>query len=302
MVHSVTDVEPIEDPEISVIIPVHNAGPFLALQLESLAQQDWDGSWEVILVDNHSTDDGIDRARAAGENLPSLRILDAPENLGTAGYPRNIGAAATNARSLLFLDQDDEVAPGYLAAMASALRSHRLVCARLDCDTLNPEWQRETRGRMQQDGPEVWVNNVTFLPFCIGCSMGIRRSLFEEIGGYDPALKTTEDNDICWRAQFAGATLQFVPDAVVRYRYRSTLRENFRQAVWYSQNDVYLYKRYLPFGMHRLTVRENLYQWKALLKESVHIGSREGRARFVVNSGYRLGRLRGSIRERKLML
>lgn len=57
-----------------------------------------------------------------------------------AAYARNAGVAASSGHGIVFLDQDDESAPGYLETMAKELGRHSFVAARLDNDSLNTTW------------------------------------------------------------------------------------------------------------------------------------------------------------------
>src|SRR5437868_4320436 len=78
---------------------------------------------------------------------------------------------------LLFLDQDDEVGPGYVSAMVSALGGAELVAARMDDHKLNDGWRRQGRTLPQTTGlPSDPV------PWAYGCTLGMRRSTFERLG------------------------------------------------------------------------------------------------------------------------
>ena len=78
----------------------------------------------------------------------------------------------------------------------------------------------------------------------------MRRELFQAIGGFDESLRWSDDGDLCWRAQLdGGATLAFVPDAVVHYRYRRMLAGIFTQARNWSREEYLLRRRYEPRGM-----------------------------------------------------
>jgi GT2 family glycosyltransferase len=83
--------------------------------------------------------------------------------------------------------------------------------------------------------------------------------LHEKIGGFDETLiRGGEDEDYCWRVQLETDTpLVFVPDAVIHYRYRTRLREMYRQARNGGASKVYLYAKWRD----RMTVPE--HQWSA---------------------------------------
>ncbi len=246
------------------------------------------------MADNGSTDDTIAVAKSFDRLLPGLQVVDASGRVGQA-YALNVGAAVSRGRLLLFLDADDVIAPGYLAAMAAALDETPLVGARLDCDRLNPAWLRhERKGHQTQELHVMFA----FLPFAEGCSIGIRRSAFECIGGFDPTIMLGNDVDLCWRAQLNSFPLGFVPDAVVHYRHRNTLRGIFSQASAYGTAGPALYRRYRGRGMPRHSWRSLPRFYGGAVLELLRARSRSDLAVSVFLLGYRVGLVKGSLRER----
>lgn len=81
-------------------------------------------------------------------------------------------------------------------------------------------------------------------------------------------------------------------------RYRETLRGIYRQARNYAEYNVLLYKRYRPLGMPPLSWKTGLRAWLKLAKRPQRILSLEGRARFLWQFGWCMGRLQGSIKHR----
>ncbi len=88
-------------PRVSVVITTYNTGRYLPETLESVFAQSYPAA-EVIVVDDGSTDDSVDRARAFGDRVQS--IPRPHEGLGPA---RNAGIAASTGDHLAFLDSDD---------------------------------------------------------------------------------------------------------------------------------------------------------------------------------------------------
>ena len=78
---------------VSVIIPVHNAAATLGHQLKALKGQEFDGNWEIVAVDNQSTDDSATVIRQYQQQMPQLRFVQATDKQ-TAAYARNVGARA----------------------------------------------------------------------------------------------------------------------------------------------------------------------------------------------------------------
>jgi GT2 family glycosyltransferase len=281
-----------------VIIPVRNGAPEIALQLDALADQSFEGSWEVIVVDNGSTDGTVALVERFSACLPGLRIVDASGVAGQA-HALNSGAAVARHHSLLLLDADDVVAPGYLDAMSKALADSAFVAARLDSTSLNPAWLWSSRPASQSDGVGA---PFAFLPSAAGCSIGIRRSTFEAVGGFDPTIMLGNDVDLCWRVQLAGTQLRFVADAVVRYRYRDTLGGIFAQARTYGTAGPTLYRRYRSLGMPRRPWRTAVRFHGAALVRLFRARSKADLAACAFLLGFRVGLVEGSVKSRAVYL
>jgi glycosyltransferase involved in cell wall biosynthesis len=281
--------------EVSVVIPFRNAAPHFADQLEALASQDFGGEWEVIAVDNGSTDESRQIAESFLRGL-NVRIIDAREKVG-AGYARNVGARCASAQKLLFIDADDEVAPGYVAAMAAALDRYDFVTSAFDHKTLNPEWVQNAHGPVWRDPDDPLFVQWGVLPFA-GGSIGVSRSAFEAAGGFREDLPRMQDIAFSWEVQLAGTPLHYVPDAVYRVRYRSSLFGLYRQGLAGGSTAPLLYRRYRSAGMERRTVVEMLKSWIRLVRQLSMARRKADLAPLALQLGRQVGRVRGSIRHR----
>lgn len=290
--------------KLSVIIPCFNAADTIATQLEALAKQQWAEPWEVIVADNGSTDGSMDVVKAYEDRLPHLRIVDASSRRGQA-HARNMGAKSAVGESLVFCDADDEVAPGWLAAMGEALCKWEFVACRIDVCKLSPPWVSETWDHEQARGLQT-SGLLSLLPHAGGGTIGVKRRIHEEVGGFDESCRLLEDTDYCWRVQLKGTALHFVPEAVMHVRSRGTLKGNFRQALGWGEYRILLYKRYLPFGLPRRTWKQGLDAWKYLIVgfiKNVHkIRSRRDLVPWARRLGIRMGQLKGSIKYRVIAI
>ena len=289
---------PVDRPlKLSVVIPCLNAAETLGLQLQALAGQSWEGDWEVIVADNGSTDSSRDVVESFRGRLPGLRLVDASTRRGQA-HARNVGAVAATGDALLFCDADDEVAPGWLAALGQALREHDLVACRYDTGKLNPDWVRQTHLNPQQDGLTTY-DYPPYLPHAGGGGLAVRRPVHEAVGGFDESMPAREDTDYCWRIQRAGYGFAFVPGAVVHIRHKATPGSIFRQGRIYGRYNVFIYKKYRPLGMPRLGWLPGLLRWGKLILETPRLLlKRKDRARWLWQLGWRVGRLEGCLRYR----
>lgn len=282
---------------LSIVIPCRNAAAELGGQLSALVRQCYENPWEVIVCDNGSTDDTRDVAARFVQDLP-IRVVDSGARAGRA-YACNVGVEAAEGNRILFLDADDEVAPGYLTAMSCGLEHSDAVAARLDPDKLNPSWLISTRGRGQYDD---LLRVLGFLPFGLGCSLGVTRSAFYEVHGFDEDVPYAEDVDLCWRLQLAGRTLAFVPEAMLHHRYRQRVDQLYRQTRSYGGGQVALYRKFAPAGMPRRSLLPVLLDHARFARQLTRVRGKADWARWVNILGYRVGRLEASVRRRTLYL
>jgi glycosyltransferase involved in cell wall biosynthesis len=229
---------------LSVILAARNEASTITAQLEALLAQVCPEPWEVIVADNGSSDGTQDIVRSLASRQPKLRLLDASQLPGTP-YARNHAAREKAIGDyLLFTDADDVVAPGWLVAMAAALRQTGFVAARLEHVRLNPSWTVAFRGT-DQTMDLVARGSGPPWPYGYGTSLGIVRELHDAVGGFDESVGPCADMDYCFRVQRdTGARLMFAGDALIHYRHRTTLGATFRQARSYARDSMGLQRTY----------------------------------------------------------
>src|ERR1700678_1621886 len=105
---------------ISVVVPVRDGLPWMEEQLRALVEQESPQPWEIVVVDNGSTDQSLAVARRWAESEPRIRVVDAPGASGP-GAARNVGVRAARGELLAFCDADDVVQTGWLSAFAEPL-------------------------------------------------------------------------------------------------------------------------------------------------------------------------------------
>jgi glycosyltransferase involved in cell wall biosynthesis len=288
-----------DDSLVSVVIPCRNGARTLGGQLAALARQDYAGSWEVVLADNGSTDGSAAIAEAWRERLPDLRIVDAPRP--GINVARNAGVRASRGRSVALCDTDDEVGPGWLRGLVDGMaKGEDLVGGCLDLYPMNSRLPpgRRTRRTALADG-------LSFLPWPEGANIAFSRELFDRLGGFDETFFSGGDEiEFAWRAQLAGYSLGFVPDAVVHYSVRSSAGRVFRQFLGYGSSHAHLYRHFRHHGMPRSRTKLVLGRWLWILAHAPAAILRRGEEREAVvrRAGIALGRMRGSLKHRVLYL
>jgi glycosyltransferase involved in cell wall biosynthesis len=279
--------------KLSVIMPCLDAAATVAVQLEALAGQKWTEEWELIVVDNGSTDETFEIVESYRPRFPNLRVLDASTRRGQA-HALNAGARAAQGEAITFCDADDEVGPGWLAAMGDALERSEFVAGWGDSEKLNEPWLRDTRDPQPRDRLSV-LPFPPHLPYAGSGGLGIRRPLHELVGGFDESLPMLFDVDYCIRVQQRGVQLDFVPQAVVHYRYRRNWRAIFGQARRYAEASALIQKRY---GPGELDWKWPFRLWKPLLGALGRSYRKGDRTKLAWLLGWQVGRFRGSLRHR----
>ncbi len=285
-------------PELTVIIPAHNEERLLGEQLAALADQAWpDGEWELIVVDNRSTDRTVAVAESFAHRFSSFRVVSASDRAGLS-YARNTGIAAARADHIAICDADDIVAPGWVEAMGSALRQHQFVTGKLEVDRLNPKWLADSRGRSGDSGPTLFAGHF---PGASGGNLGLHRSVWAEIGGFAEGVQGAEDTLFSMEAWRRCVPLFFESRAVLHYRYRADARSLWRQGRAYGRSRTIVYKglRQHGFAAPRFG---GWRSWLWLVAHMPQLYARENRLVWLWVAANRVGHLEGSIRNRIMCL
>jgi glycosyltransferase involved in cell wall biosynthesis len=283
---------------LSVVIPVRNRAELIPFQLEALADQATTRHFEVIVVDNGSTDDTVAVARTFADRFERLQVMAAPDGIGS-GYARNIGAPAARGQVLVFCDSDDVAHTGWLEAIARAWEPGTLVAGRIHPLRLAPD---PPRAEPPPGGSPRGVFQ-SFLPYADGCNMAIGRRDFETFGGFDESFRFSQDVEISWRLQLAGLRFVDAADAVMFKRGEPPGWLRFRQHHRWGQATPRLYRRFRHQGLRRRSAQTVTRAWAALALHLARAPFDERDRRLAVSqAGLATGRMVGSLRQRVLYL
>ncbi|SFB74995.1 Glycosyl transferase family 2 [Massilia yuzhufengensis] len=192
---------------ISVVIPCYNAEAYIAATIRSVLAQDIDGM-ELIVVDDGSSDGSVALVRA---QFPQVRLVQ-QANAGVAAA-RNHGIALARGTWVAFIDADDIWLPGKLRAQfeqMAAIEGCRMSytawkvwpCQDPEPGAVYVEQLLAQAGETARwSGPSGWIYTELLLDCVVWTSTVVaQRSLFQEIGGFDPGLRVGEDYDLWLRA------------------------------------------------------------------------------------------------------
>lgn len=209
--------------DVSVVIPARNAAATLGRCLDALAEQIGAPEFEVIVVDDASTDMTPDIARR--HPLQPNVVTGTGQGSYSA---RNLGAAASRGRVLAFTDADCEPDPGWLAAGLAALEAgadlaggHIVLTADAAVAAGGPA-AYDLASYLQQE------QFVAEQGFAATANLFVRRAAFDRLGGFDAELRSGGDVEFGQRARAAGLRLDYAAAAVVRHPARASYRELWR--------------------------------------------------------------------------
>ena len=250
--------------DCSIIIPVCNKRELTEQCLTELARVTSGISYEVIVVDNHSTDD---TAQFLEQLSGDIQVIRNSENLGFA-KACNQGARAARGRFLVFLNNDTIPLSNWLTALVAEVNSHPqvgIVASKLlyEDDTIQHAgvvFSREglmpyhLYRRFHRDHPAV-NQRRTFQSVTAACML-IRREIFETEGGFDEEFRNgLEDVDLCLKVGYKGWQIVYQPLSVLYHLESQTPgrkthdQENalrflrrWGQRWWVADEDLYYYR------------------------------------------------------------
>ncbi len=218
----VTHMRP-DDPEVSVIVPVYNQLHYTSACLESLVSVATRLRFEIIVVDDCSTD----QTRAWLKQCEGVTVVRNRRNQGFINSC-NRGAKKARGRWLVFLNNDTRVTDGWLDALIGTFSAHPdagIVGGKL---IFGDGTLQEAGGIIFADGsgwnygrgddPELpRYRFVSAADYVSGACLAIERSRFAKLGGFDrhytPAYY--EDTDLCFRIRESGLKVYYQPAAAV---------------------------------------------------------------------------------------
>src|SRR5205085_909459 len=199
-----------EAPQVSVVMPVHNAMPYLDIAVESILGQTFQ-NFEFVILDDASTDGSSQRLREWAARDPRIRLLQEKRNLGPALSSQRVAEAA-RAPVVARMDADDVSYPSRLEEQLEVLEAYPEV------GVVGGLYDIIDAGGRKIRGPEAWrlVHPASVPPFGNGPLM-YRREVFDEVGGYRRQCEFWEDHDLIIRMGSV-STIIIVPHPVYQVR------------------------------------------------------------------------------------
>ncbi len=257
-------------PPVSVVIVCYNAGEVLSACLQSVLCQDYAGEWEVLVVDNQSTDRTLAELERFSLTHPRLRFMINPQR-GIA-VSRNIGWRNARYDWVAFTDADCLAPSNWLTTLMTGMQrhgGHSSNLAAVGGSNIPPSGDSvfyrslglflnsylgshsSVQGRcyqQDQEAPHLPTLNVLY-----------RKSALQQVNGFDETFYNIgEDRDLSYRLQQAGFSLYYLAKATITHAMRSTMRAWLHNMFVYGKGRMWLMRRHphdidpvllLPMGL-----------------------------------------------------
>ena len=198
----------------SVLISTRNRAHLLERALLSLARQTMKPEqFEIIVVDDGSTDNTAEVCERMHRELPNLRYIPvgAHVEIGLAG---NIGIQSARGSLLLFTDDDCIAREDWVERMTVVLEQEPIIAGAIASPTSNHIKLCHNIAQFYPFMPDQKAGPVEFIA---GANMGFSRSVLEELNGFGESRQLCEDMELILRARLKGYIAYFAPDAVVTH-------------------------------------------------------------------------------------
>jgi glycosyltransferase involved in cell wall biosynthesis len=217
-------------PNVSVILPTYNRATLLRAAMDALLRQTAPPhSYEIVVVDNNSSDGTVEFLAS----FDDPRVVSVKEPRQGLSYARNAGLAAARAPILALTDDDVEVAPDWIDTISTTMAAHP------DADAVGgrvlpawpedkPSWLTRTHWAplaLQDHGDANRVFDRSSPVGLIGANVAFRRSVFERVGTFSPAVQrvkdsigSTEDHELLHRLYASGGRALYTPHMIVMTR------------------------------------------------------------------------------------
>jgi cellulose synthase/poly-beta-1,6-N-acetylglucosamine synthase-like glycosyltransferase len=241
-----------ELPEISLMIPAHNEGLVITHTLEALLKSNYQAEkLEILVINDGSTDDTAQQVEAIARRDSRVRLFNVPSEFAARGKSAalNRGLSECRHRIIGIFDADNLPEPDSILHLARQLvadpalgavigkfrcinKKRNLLTRFINLESLAFQWIVQA-GRWQ-------MLRMSTLP---GTNYLIRRSLLEELGGWDEQA-LTEDAEMSIRIYQAGHLIKFVPYAVTWEQEPETLRVWIKQRTRWARGNNYVLEKY----------------------------------------------------------
>ncbi len=233
----------IVDTLLSVIVPAFNEENQIVSLLKSLKNQNFPLKFEIIIVNNESTDRTVEKINEfiAQNRIKNIRVIN---SVGKLGKVRNEGVLNSRGKWIAFIDADETADPNWLKNLAKNRKDYDIIIGTIKSMNPNVNFISKFYDLLHIDRFEALKKNLELKTFGTG-NLLVNRDIFEKGIKFDDNFPTSEDGDFSYRLYKRGYRARFCEDAIIYHKIPENMRQHF-----YFQKKMML-GRLLIFLKHR---------------------------------------------------
>ena len=258
-----------ESTMISVVIPAYNESDNIQACIDSLKAQSLpEKNYEIIVVDNNSTDNTL-------ELIKKLGVVYTVEYKKGPAAAKNAGIPLANGNIIAFIDGDCIAAKDWLKNIVLGFEKSEIGCvagsitARED-NNLSPLESFLIKKEHLSQAQHI---ENSFLPFAATANAAYLKEVFDKVGLFDEKLLIGEDADLSWRMQiFTNYKVLYVPESAVFHPYESRPKELFRQKRRHAYGSVMLYKKYRKYRQGEAkSLKQTYWEYRSIINRWIKL-------------------------------
>lgn len=232
--------------KVSIVVLSYNRRDQLAHTLGQLNRVDYP-HLELIVVDNASTDDSPEMVRS---HYPHVHLITSEHNVGIKGF--NVGVAASQGDVIIVLDDDSYIEPDSVPLAVDRLLS-------------DPDIGVIAFRIVLKDGRTITSNWPVLVPSFWGCGAAIRRSVWDQVGGYDPDFFLyLNEIDMAIRVWQSGYKVFYDDRCVAHHMVSKQNRASGRLIYYSARNVVWFHLKHIPWRFMIRTLSADLLSYLSL--------------------------------------
>ena len=262
------------NPNISVIIPVYNSEKYIEQTLKSVLNQSYQ-SLEIICINDDSTDKSKEIIKNLQKTDNRIKLINLDKNIGSPGKVRNIGVQKANGEIIAFLDSDDIWKPNKLKTQIKNMRNINSSFSYTKLINFNEKISYEPKYILRLF--KKWhIGNMLIDNTVTTSTVLISKDLFNKVGGFrNSKMKVSEDYELWIKGILTSKDIIFIDEVLTEYR----VNENSITNSKISFIDIYLNiliiakdmifsrnMKYLLFGIVRILTLPLLVVYHILIK------------------------------------
>lgn len=226
--------------EVSIIIPAWNCAATIESVLDALRQQQQAPAFEVLVVDDSSTDDSVQRIQQYQQQHPDFSLhLVTQTRKAYAGGSRNAGLAQAQGRLIVFMDSDIVALPGLLKTHADYhARYPEQQTVVLGNVQIPPEWSR-TPFLDISNAAKMWdsltAGQSLHWSYFFGGNISAHKDFLLSVGGFNESYFRGEDTELGSRLQNQGMQIVYAPEAVGYHYHLRSIDDELRNNANYGK-------------------------------------------------------------------